>query len=82
MAKEKEDREKKTKEVGKIRDESGDESGTETEETGVGRPPRASGARLNVQRDEDVLKKRGSFGDVSGTDSEWDKVSENELLGE
>ena len=60
-----------------------DDSGTETEEAGVtGRPPRVSGARLNVQRDEEGLKKRASMGDVSGTDSEWDKVSENEVLGE
>ena len=81
-AQEKEERAKKAKEVGKGREGSGDESGTETEEAAIRPPPRSSGARLHVQKDEDALKKRRSLGDVSGTDSEWDKVSETEVLEE
>jgi hypothetical protein len=66
--------------------ESPDESGTETEEVvtapavALGGAGLADSMRLRVQPEEERLRKRGSFGDVSGTDSEWDKVSENEGL--
>lgn len=52
------------------KDGSGDDSGTETESVG-GDAQVASGVNLEVNED---LKKRRSLGEVSGTDSEWDKV--------
>lgn len=63
------------------RQEPPEESGTETEEAGstaVNQAGIKDSMRLRAQQDDDKLKKRASFGDVSGTDSEWDKVSENE----
>ena len=73
------------------RQEPPEESGTETEEAGasistaVVDPVTAAKENLRLRpepADEDRLKKRASFGgDVSGTDSEWDKVSENEGSG-
>ena len=71
----------------------GEDSGTETEElsapnereTTVEPEPRAGlrSAPAAILHAEDTLTKRQSFGgDISGTDSEWDKVSETEGIGD
>ena len=58
-----------------------DDSGTETEDTAMVAPTAektgSSEAGLRPMPMEDMLRKRRSLGEVSGTDSEWDKV-ENE----
>ena len=65
----------------KKRQDPPEESGTETEEVPTVKGEDVKeGLRQRLQADDDRLRKRASssFGDVSGTDSEWDKVSENE----
>ena len=77
-ADEKEQRAKKLREERKRREEPPEDSGTETEEASPAtRKTAPSSSSLQVREDE-ALKKRRSLGDISGTDSEWDKVSENE----
>jgi hypothetical protein len=60
-----------------------EDSGTETEDANTSpAPPRphaeATGTTLKPMDTSDVLQKRRSLGDVSGTDSEWDKVENEE----
>ena len=56
--------------------EPGDREATVEPETPLAsRPP-------GLRADETVSKRQSSGGDVSGTDSEWDKVSETEGLGD
>jgi hypothetical protein len=81
---EKQEKAKASRELKKGRDTSpADDSGTETE--GAEQAVRSSESIKSVEgglkpmsaSTDDVLRKRRSLGEVSGTDSEWDKV-ENE----
>ena len=74
-------KERNTYQQRRTKQEPPDESGTETEEVqAFERKTEDEGMRLRVKPGDEGLSNRASssFGDISGTDSEWDKVSETE----
>ncbi|MCJ1325104.1 SMK killer toxin resistance protein [Thelotrema lepadinum] len=75
-------KERSTGQQKRTKHEPPDESGTETEEVvpAIKKEDVDEGIRLRVKPGDERLSNRASssFGDISGTDSEWDKVSENE----
>ena len=82
IATEREEQANKLRETEPVRDiKLTEDSGTETEDAGhlakQAEPLGSSKAGLRPVSTDESLRKRRSLGEVSGTDSEWDKV-ENE----